>query len=176
MVLLSPTPFGLQKMLNICENYALEHDILFNSKKTVCMTMLPRKLRGMTFSTVSLCGRALSFVNEYRYLGYQISDDFSRADDSELRQQYRSLYCRANSLIRKFSMCTYPVKKYLYNKYCTNIGNMHLWHSYHMSALKKFKVCFNNAARMFFGYDKFCSASNMFVQEGIYGYCHLFIV
>ena len=31
--------------------------------------------------------------------------------------------------------------------------------------VKKFIVCFNNAAIMFFGYDRFCSASNMFVYE-----------
>ena len=30
MVLISPTPFGLQKLLNICETYAKDHDILFN--------------------------------------------------------------------------------------------------------------------------------------------------
>ena len=28
-------------------------------------------------------------------------------------------------------------------------------------------VCFNNAVRMFFGYDRFCSASSMFVGERI---------
>ena len=28
-------------------------------------------------------------------------------------------------------------------------------------------MCFNNAARMFFGYERFCSASNMFVRERI---------
>ena len=33
--------------------------------------------------------------------------------------------------------------------------------------LKKFVVCFNNAARMFFGYDRFCSASSMYVSERI---------
>ena len=36
-----------------------------------------------------------------------------------------------------------------------------------MSVLKKFKVCLNNAARMFFGYDRFCSASAMYVCEGV---------
>ena len=30
MVLISPTPFGFQKLLNICEAYARDHDILFN--------------------------------------------------------------------------------------------------------------------------------------------------
>ena len=32
MVLLSPTPFGLQQMLHICERYAKDHDILFNTR------------------------------------------------------------------------------------------------------------------------------------------------
>ena len=169
LVLLFPTPFGLQKLLDICEAYAREHDILFNSKKTVCMAMMPKKFYGMHVPTLSLCGQPLRFVSEYKYLGYLISND-KRADDLEIRQQYRALCCRANSLIRKFSLCNYVVKKYMYNTYCSNVSNMHLWHSYHTSDLVKFKVCFNNAARMFFGYDKFCSASDMFAQEHIDGY------
>ena len=44
---------------------------------------------------------------------------------------------------------------------------VHLWHSHRASVVKKFIVCFNNAARMFFGYDRFCTASNMFVYERI---------
>ena len=41
MVLLSPTPFGLQKLLDVCADYALDHDMVFNTKKTVCMAILP---------------------------------------------------------------------------------------------------------------------------------------
>ena len=148
----------------------MDHNILFNSKKTVCMAMLPGALRNMSLPMVTLCDESLNFVNEYRYLGYQISNDFSRADDFEIRQQYRSLCCRVNSLIRKFSLCSYSVKRHMYSTYCSNVSNMYLWHSYHMSVMKKFKVCFNNAARMFFGYDRYCSASGMFTQEGIDGY------
>ena len=124
----------------------------------------------MSLYRMTLCGYAMQFVDNYKYLGYQISNAFTRADDSEIRQQYRALCCRANSLSRKFAMCTYSVKRYLYKTYCSNVSCMHLWHSFHMSDLSKFKVCFNNAARMFFGYDRFCSASNMFVQERISGY------
>ena len=170
MVLLSPTPFGLQQLLDICEKYAREHDILFNSTKTVCMAMLPKGFREMHLPVLSLCGQMLSFVSAYKYLGYQVSSDFNRADDLEIRQQYRALCCRANSLIRKFAICAPHVKKYLYNTYCSNVSNVHLWHSYHMSDLSKFKVCFNNAARMFFGYERFCSASDMFTQERIDGF------
>ena len=174
MVLLSPTPYGLQKLLDICEIYAGNHDILFNTKKTVCMAMLPRSFRNMTRPTISLSGYALTFVSEYKYLGYQISRACTRADDLEIRQQYRALCCRANSLTRKFSMCSYPVKRQLYSSYCSNISCVHLWHSYHIADLSKFKVCFNNAARMFFGYDRFCSASNMFVQERIYSFAAMY--
>ena len=51
--------------------------------------------------------------------------------------------------------------------YCSNVSSAHLWHSYRVSVLRKFLVCYNNAARMFFGYGRFCSASNMFVREQI---------
>ena len=134
------------------------------------MAMLPRKFRNMALPTISLSGYALAFVSECKYLGYYISNACTRADDPEIRQQYRALCCRANSLIRKFSMCSYPVKKHLYSTYCSNVSGVHLWHSYHMAELSKFKVCFNNAARMFFAYDRFCSASYMFAQERIYGF------
>lgn len=167
MVLLSPTPQGLQKMLCICEQYALAHDIVFNTKKTVCMAILSTLFRGMPLPDILLCGNVLSYVDSYKYLGFHISSAFSKCDDLELRHQYRLLCCRANSMIRKFAMCSYYVKRYLYTAYCSNVSNVHLWHSYRACMLKKFKVCFNNAARMFFGYDRFCSASGMFVCERI---------
>ena len=154
-------------MLDICTEYALMHDILFNTKKTVCMAFLPNMFKHMILPDILLGGNKLAYVDCYKYLGFHVSNANSKIDDLELRNQYRLLCCRANSLIRKFSLCDYPVKKYLYNTYCASICNVHLWHSYHATVFKKFVVCFNNAARMFFGYERFCSASNMFVQERI---------
>ena len=170
MVILSPTPHGLQKLLNICSEYAKDHDILFNTKKTVCMSMLPAIFRNISLPDIFLCDSALSYVDEYKYLGYRITSTRAKVDDHEICHQYRSLCCRANSLSRKFALCSYSVKKYLYNTYCSNISYMHLWHSYHISIIRKFKVCYNNAARMFLGYPKYCSASGMFVQEGVNGF------
>ena len=170
MVIISPTSFGLQKLLNICSEYAKFHDILFNAKKTVCMAMLPHTLRNLSLPEISLSGNVLSFVDDYKYLGYHISNTRTKVDDLEVCHQYRALCCRANSLSRKFALCTYTVKKYLYNTYCSNISYMHLWHSFHASVIRKFKVCFNNAARMFLGYPRYSSASGMFVQENIDGF------
>ena len=165
MLLLSPSPFGLQTLLNTCDKFAKEHDIVYNTKKTVCMLLRPKMFRNMSAPRFTLCGATLSYVSEYKYLGFIMSDDAS--DNLEIKQQYRMLCCRTNSLIRKFSMCTYSVKRYLFTAYCVNVYCVHLWRAYNLSTLKKFKVCLNNAARMFFGYDKYCSATAMFVSEGI---------
>ena len=35
--LLAPTLYALQKMIDICELYGIEYDVLYNAKKTVCM-------------------------------------------------------------------------------------------------------------------------------------------
>ena len=88
-------------------------------------------------------------------------------DDLEIQQQYRMLCCRTNSLIRKFAMLSYSVKKYLFTTYCATVYCVHLWRVYSASVIRKFKVCLNNAARIFFGYARFCSASAMYVCEGI---------
>jgi len=37
LVLLAPTVAALQKLIDVCHNYASEHNIIFNEKKTVCM-------------------------------------------------------------------------------------------------------------------------------------------
>ena len=52
MVLLSPTPQGLQKMLDICTDYAGNHNILFNTKKSVCMAMLPNLFKRMALPDI----------------------------------------------------------------------------------------------------------------------------
>ena len=131
------------------------------------MATRPRLFKGMILPDLVLCGSVLSYVDSFKYLGLYISNACSKVDDLELQQQYRLLCCRANSLIRKFALCSYPVKIYLYDAYCSNVTGVHLWHSYRTSVLRKFVVCYNNAARMFFAYGRFCSASATFVQERI---------
>ena len=165
MVLLSPTPFGLQTLLDVCAKLANELDIVYNTRKTVCMALRPKMFKNMVLPKFKLCDGELKFVSEYKYLGLMMSDNSS--DNLEIQQQYRLLCCRANSLIRKFGMCSYQVKRFLFMTYCSSVYCCHLWRVYSASVLNKFKVCLNNAARMFFGYDKFCSASAMYVCEGI---------
>ena len=69
-----------------------------------------------------------------------------------------SIECYAVELTRSFDNCLCVLYSF---------KRVHLWRAYSLSTLEKFKVCLNNTARMFFGYDKYCSATAMFVSEGI---------
>ena len=43
MVLLAPTVTVLQTLLEVCRAYALPHDIVCNTTKTVCMLVRPKQ-------------------------------------------------------------------------------------------------------------------------------------
>ena len=133
MVLLSPTPHGLQKMLDICAGYADSHDILFHPKKSVCMVILPNLFKRMVLPDIVLGRSVLSYVDNYKYLGFHISNTTLKSDDLELCHQYRLLCCRSNSLIRKFAMCSYNVKRFLV---------LHVLLQYQWCALVAFVSCF----------------------------------
>ena len=43
--LVSISSAGMQKLLNICSEFASENDLPFNNKKTVCMNFKPNKMK-----------------------------------------------------------------------------------------------------------------------------------
>ena len=51
---MAPTAHSLQKLLNICHDFAKESDILYNVKKTKCMMFLPKWLRDLNEPSVKL--------------------------------------------------------------------------------------------------------------------------
>ena len=89
---------------------------------------------------------------------------YPRTHSITLLERELSMVLRSfqGSIFKSFD--PYGVNFFL-SAYCSNVHGVHLWHSYRSSVSRKFTVCFNNAARMFFGYHRFCSASDMFVNE-----------
>ena len=60
---------GLQRLLDICDVYGQNHDILFNHDKTVCMYMPSGNCYYLNAPVVVLNGIQLVFVCTYKYLG-----------------------------------------------------------------------------------------------------------
>ena len=60
LTLLSPSTKGLQKPINTCVDYGIEHDIIYNVKKSVIMKFLSRDLRHITVPQFTMNGLFLS--------------------------------------------------------------------------------------------------------------------
>ena len=104
LVLLCPSHRGLQELLETCEKFALEHDIIFNTKKSVVMIRRCNILKNAVVQPFKLNNMVLTEVTETKYLGYYLTADGK--DDRDMTRACRQLYAQGNSLIRKFHMCT----------------------------------------------------------------------
>ena len=98
MCLLSFSTAGMQKLLNICDQYSNDHDLIYNSKKTMCMSFTTKSCKSHECK-LSLNQESLSYVKEARYLGVVIQ---SSGTDKDVHRQMRKYYAGINTLIRRF--------------------------------------------------------------------------
>jgi len=87
IVLISPTPLGMRKLLISCDSYANEFDIIFNASKSKFLVRIPGKLRSM-FNNLNLYGclfyiggRPIENVTSYSHLGHIINCHSDDKDD-----------------------------------------------------------------------------------------------
>ena len=107
----------------------------------------------------------LSMVSEYCYLGHIICNNLK--DNSDIDKQIRSLYCRANSLKRKFKHCSEAVLCLLFKTFCSTIYCSGLWCAYTNVSWNHIKTAYNNSFRIMLGLPKYCSATDMFVSRNV---------
>ena len=143
----------------------MSHDIVFNTKKTVCMYIKSKKLKLHTVPNIYLNHNVLEYATSYKYLGCTITDTLN--DHIDIQRTIRGIYARSNMLIRKYSHCSSHVKRLLFKTYCKNVYCTQLWWSYSNECLRKIRVAFNNSFRFLMGYSRRCSASGMFIENNI---------
>ena len=138
MVLLAPSCSGLQRLVDICENFAEVHDVIYNTKKSVCMLFCPsvRKLTGLPVTRLN--SSPLNYCDNVTYLGHIITNTLN--DELDIKRQYRSLCIRGNSLSRKFTNCSDKVKCLLFKSYCVNMYCPSLWVNFTLSSLNSLRV------------------------------------
>ena len=164
MCLISPSIKGLRKLINICEQYADDHDIIYNARKSKCVHF-KASTKLSVIPPINLCGNLLEFVSSFNYLGHVFTDDLK--DNRDILKQRRALCGRANFLLRKFSACTISVKLRLLTAFCNNIYGNHLWCDFNVSSMQNIIVCHNNAFRRLIGLPSSASASSMFVFNSV---------
>jgi hypothetical protein len=112
--LLAPTAQGLQRMLNVCEEFGIEYDVVFNSPKTVCILL--SKSKKVRHPELTLNGQVLKWEDTINHLGNHISDDFK--DNCDIRHKKYDLISRINSLAYNFKYVSCDVMKMLYRSNC----------------------------------------------------------
>jgi hypothetical protein len=171
LVLLAPSPKALQRLIDQCCEFGVENDINFNSAKSAVMVFRSPLTKTRT-PKLFINGNELQEVNQYKYLGYCISNNLR--DNFDIKRQIRGIYTRANMLIRKFIQCSSAVKQTLFRSFCTGLYCAQLWSNYTKQEFAKVKASYNNSFRYLFGYKKRCSASAMLCENNMPGFDALY--
>ena len=121
--LIANSVMALQILLNICNTFGCDYDVVFNENKTKCMYFANKRIKH-TLANVRLGNTLLSNVESEKYLGHYISSDLS--DTINIRNQLKCFYVRANMILRKFSGCSRDVKLALIRAHCCGTPFMYM--------------------------------------------------
>ena len=122
---MSPTINGLQNMLDICQEYGKDYDVLFNPIKTKCMKFSKYAYECELQSDMKLCGQTLSWVKSFKYLGNWVSYDLS--DETEIHNNLGAFYGGVNNLYSSFKDIDMKHISILFNSYCCHFYGSQAW-------------------------------------------------
>ena len=105
--LIALTASAMQYLLDVCYDYDIEHNILFNPIKSVRTIFRPNSNK-ILLPTVFIGSDALKYVSDTIYLGFSYCD--SKSDDNDMLRQTRSLYAKSYKLLCTFCYCSTNVK------------------------------------------------------------------
>lgn len=160
MVLLGPTAGSIRDMLSVCERYAAAHGLVYNVNKSEYLIFAASGKHLDYEPLISLNGRTLKRVAQFKYLGHYVTEDLK--DQVDMDRERRALAARCNMLAHRFARCSNEVKITLFKAYCQGFYTSSLWVSYTRRALDALRVQYNNGFRVLLGLPRFCSASGMF--------------
>ena len=173
MALVCPDAKSLNRLLEVCDDFAKVSYITYNTDKTEAMIIKPR---GLSFDPpdVTLSGVKIKYVSQFKYLGHIITERFT--DDEDIEREIRNLYIRGNTIARKFKFLENEMKCALFRSYCYPLYTSSLWACYRQSTLDKMKVCYNDVLRALFSEPRSSSARTLAVQNNIRSFFETFRV
>jgi len=113
-----------------------------------------------------LAGNNISFVSMFKYLGNLIENKL--LDDTDVHREIKCLFTLLKIImIRRFSRCSFSVKLRLFRCYCTCFYDISLWKNVKTLALRKLKFANVKCVKMFCGYKKYDSVTDMLFTTGL---------
>ena len=139
---------GLQGLIDLCSEYASNHELSFNIKKTKVMCFKHKCLSHIHIPHFTLNGSKLELVSTQTYLSVFIDDNYMGNND--LWRQTKAIYSKGNVLVKKFSICNADVKEKLFKTYCSAFYCNALWSYFDTMSFKKLQGIFNRMFRKCF--------------------------
>ena len=121
IALISPSIYGLKKMISVCELYASNYHITFNPIKTkmICFSVSPENV-----PPIYVNGKSTSIVNNDIHLGNYISSD---VHDRNMMKNVCDLYQRSNSVLADFYVCDSETLDSIHMSFCLHMYGCELW-------------------------------------------------
>jgi hypothetical protein len=142
VTLMAPSLQGLDTLLKECELFAIEYDVTFNNKKTVCIALGERE--SFASDAITLHGVLLAWCNEVKHLGNVITQ--SLADDSDIRVKANDFVKRVNSIIVNFRNVPQIVCNKLFDSQSFFYGSQ-MWDLTRERCIEKFHVQWRKSIR-----------------------------
>ena len=139
----------------------------FNENKSVVLNFKGHRFKANPSTKLYLNGSLMKTAVSYTYLGHIINNNLN--DSKDIERQLRNFYGKSNMLLRTFGSCSYAVKLQ-FMSYCGSMYTAFLWCDFTQRKYRQLEVAYNNVFRRFLGYDKYCSASSMFVENRTDGF------
>ena len=123
LILMCPSLYGIRKMLEICEKFAAEYDLIFNGAKSKLLIFNPNqtiendphlKLNGEFIPSVESAihlGNILHVTNNHECIEAGI----------------RKFNSQANMFLSRFKTCTPAIRSELFQQYCLSLYGSQLW-------------------------------------------------
>jgi hypothetical protein len=125
IVLIAPTPSAMNKMLTICEEFAIEYNVLFNASKSKCIYFYTKSRPNFLLHKYDVTGlnftindNNIEFVDNYKHLGHVISSE--QTDDTDISEKRAVFIGQANNVLCYFAKLSAKVKYKLFISYCTS--------------------------------------------------------
>ena len=163
LCLISLSSAGMQCLLDICNSYAIEHVLTFNSSKSYSVCFRPKNIN-FDRPCFYLNRLEIPRVDQCNYLGIMICTKNCHID---LKKQMRKFYANINISSRKFAKCSPDVKFTLFKSFCPNMYCSTMWYNGTVTAMRKLRIAHNNSLRRLLGIPNYNSASELFVQLNI---------
>ena len=164
VILLSPTLMSMNKLLSICERFAVEYDVLFNSKKSKLIVYNTRR-QGTSGNSIELSfmnGKILQ-SNSEKHLGNIIGVGCNQKiiDDA-----VSDFYVRVNMVMSHFSHVASHVRYKLFKTYCMSLYGCQLW-DFQSKVTNKFYVAWRKSVRRILGvpYTTHCNLLHYIAED-----------